>query len=172
MPFQKGHGYIGGGIKKGQKFINSGQFKKGSIPYNTGKHHSEETKRKISKSKKGIYPSEETIKKLKECHKGEKSYLWKGGISKVKGYHSIYGKRYRVRKFNAEGSHTQGEWENLKIQYGYKCPMCERIEPQIKLTEDHIIPLSKGGSDFIENIQPLCQSCNSKKYNKIINSLK
>jgi len=76
--------------------------------------------------------------------------------------------RYRARKIQAEGSHTFGEWELLKIQYGYICPACGKPEPKIKLTEDHIIPLSKGGSDYIENIQPLCISCNVRKHTKTI----
>jgi len=36
------------------------------------------------------------------------------------------------------------------------------------LTIDHIVPVSKGGITTDENLQTLCNSCNSKKHNKII----
>lgn len=76
--------------------------------------------------------------------------------------------RRRMLKLNVVGSHTSGEWELLKKQYGLTCPCCGKTEPTVKLTKDHIIPLTRGGSDYIENIQPLCQSCNSKKGNRVI----
>lgn len=100
--------------------------------------------------------------------KGDNNWQWKGGVSKDKTYVSWLKNQYHTRKRKAEGSHTWGEWENLKKQYGFKCPMCLRKEPEIKLTEDHVIPLSKGGSNYIENIQPLCGSCNCKKSSKLI----
>ena len=109
----------------------------------------------------------------KEKMVGMAKKRWDGHIKVKKKYKYPEKKRftnmrYKARKINAEGSHTFGEWEHLKKQYGYICPMCGKNEPEIKLTEDHIIPLSKGGSDNIENIQPLCVSCNTKKYTKII----
>ena len=113
----------------------------------------------------GIKKSEETKKKMSIARSGDKNSFWKGGISVFKTH---YSELRRARENNAIGSHTQGEWETLKIQYGFKCPCCKKVEPEIKLTRDHIIPLTKGGSHFIENIQPLCKSCNCRKHNKII----
>lgn len=72
-------------------------------------------------------------------------------------------RRY-ARERGSIGSHTLKEWENLKNTFNNKCAFCGE---KTKLTKDHIIPLSKGGTDFIENIQPLCKNCNSKKHNKL-----
>lgn len=100
--------------------------------------------------------------------KGQIPHNYKGGISKTKEYINFYKSRYKFIKRNATGIHTFEDWENLKAQYNWACPCCHKSEPEIKLTQDHIIPLSKGGSDNIENIQPLCVSCNSHKHAKLI----
>lgn len=71
-------------------------------------------------------------------------------------------RRY-AREKGAEGSHTLKEWQELKKKFNYKCAICGEKK---LLTKDHIKPLSKGGTDYIENIQPLCRNCNSKKNNK------
>ncbi len=72
-------------------------------------------------------------------------------------------RRY-AREKGAVGSHTLEEWNNLKKKFHNKCAFCFEEK---KLTKDHIMPLSEGGSDYIENIQPLCKSCNSRKWKSI-----
>jgi len=126
----------------------------------------------------------ERAKKYREKHKEQIAKYQKDRREDNKHYYQQYeeGRKYlswriaqrryhgacrRVRKLNADGFHTIGEWELLKKQYSYICPSCGRKEPNIRLSEDHIIPLSKGGCDDIENIQPLCRDCNSRKHTKV-----
>lgn len=69
----------------------------------------------------------------------------------------------RARKRGNGGKFTLQEWEALKTQYDYRCLRCDKQEPEITLTVDHVIPVSQGGSNAITNIQPLCKTCNSSK---------
>ena len=78
---------------------------------------------------------------------------------KTKAKHS----RRRTAKTKAGGAFTAAEWNALCKQYHYKCLRCNRRR---KLTADHVIPVSKGGTSNISNIQPLCLSCNSIKGTK------
>jgi hypothetical protein len=43
---------------------------------------------------------------------------------------------------------------------GCQCKVCGSIE---SLTLDHVLPLSRGGTDEPDNLQILCRSCNSRK---------
>jgi 5-methylcytosine-specific restriction endonuclease McrA len=72
-------------------------------------------------------------------------------------------KHYALKR-NAEGSHSLQEWKDLKLKYWNRCAFCRQNKP---LSKDHIIPLTKGGANYISNIQPLCKNCNSKKSNKL-----
>lgn len=71
--------------------------------------------------------------------------------------------RRRAREHAAPGAHTIAEWLALKSRYDYTCLRCERREPEVELTRDHIVSLEAGGSDDIGNIQPLCRACNGAK---------
>lgn len=72
--------------------------------------------------------------------------------------------RRRALKMQADGDFSPQEWLDLKRRYNFTCLCCGKKEPEIRLTADHVIPLTGGGTNSIDNIQPLCFSCNSQKY--------
>lgn len=73
-------------------------------------------------------------------------------------------RRHRNKKLSLPGSHTDKEFIELCAKYGNRCLCCGRTD--LKLTEDHIIPITwEGSTDNIDNIQPLCSRCNAKKGN-------
>lgn len=132
---------------------------KGKVAWNKGRTWPKETREKISltNKSKGIEPE------VKFVGFGEDHPRWKGGYENDLANN----RRRRAIKRGAEGSHTLQDWEKLKELNNFTCVICERFEPEVKLTEDHIVPLSKGGVDSIDNIQPLCRSCNARKGNRI-----
>lgn len=73
-------------------------------------------------------------------------------------------RRLRIRLSHLDGKkHTLKQAIELINSVNGVCALCgEDKTPSI----DHIIPISKGGSDDLSNLQVLCSSCNSKKGNK------
>ena len=61
-----------------------------------------------------------------------------------------------------------GEWLLVKRLAGHRCVSCGKPEAVAKLTLDHVLPVSKGGSDRVENVQPLCEECNLRKADRAI----
>ena len=63
---------------------------------------------------------------------------------------------------------ARGIWDRQSKEVGgrvfardnYKCVRCGSGE---KLTVDHVVPMVRGGTNDIDNLQTLCKSCNSKK---------
>ena len=77
--------------------------------------------------------------------------------------HQTTSNKYRRILSKAEGSYTVEEWLSLCAEYENRCLCCKEVKP---LEGDHVIPVSKGGTNSIDNIQPLCHSCNTSKGNR------
>lgn len=60
---------------------------------------------------------------------------------------------------------TSTEWLAILAEANGHCAYCGK---ESKLTLDHIIPLSKGGTHSKNNVVPACYHCNSSKGNKTL----
>lgn len=120
----------------------------------------------IDREKRRIYDAKWHSENKERCSEVSKIYRQteRGIIAKRARAHNR-----RARKRGVVGTHTVEELhQQLKRQKG-KCYYCH-----VKLGKgrdswngDHIIPLSKGGTNYISNIVISCPSCNFKKGTKL-----
>lgn len=95
-------------------------------------------------------------------------------IKKHPEYKAAINHRRHAQKMGNGGTWTAAEWMTLKRQLGFRCVGCRLPEIKLwclrrRLVPDHIVPLTKGGLNVIENLQPLCHGtggCNNKKGSK------
>lgn len=74
----------------------------------------------------------------------------------------LYENRRRAKKTGAGGHHTLQQIKEMLLKQACKCINClANISKKYEI--DHIQPISKGGSNWISNIQLLCPLCNHKK---------
>ena len=61
------------------------------------------------------------------------------------------------------GTHTPNEWYAKCRAMKWRCAYCERYCVGWMLEKDHVIPISRGGSDGIDNVVVACYPCNRGK---------
>ena len=71
--------------------------------------------------------------------------------------------RRRAKWHGAPGRVTVSEFWKKCDTLLWTCHYCGCVLDRTTATMDHVVPLSKGGTNFLDNILPACRSCNSKK---------
>lgn len=92
-----------------------------------------------------------------------RSKLWgEENPEKVKAAKANNRRKRRAARHASRGSFTAEEFAELCERYGDRCLRCGDTEAALEA--DHVVPLTRGGSDDIGNIQPLCGRCNRSKF--------
>jgi len=80
---------------------------------------------------------------------------------------AVYRLRHAARKRSAAGSHTDMDITILYINQNGKCIYCGCVLGK-KYHVDHVVPLSRGGSNDFDNLALACPHCNSSKGAKLL----
>lgn len=114
-----------------------------------------------NKEKKAAY---DIVRRAKlRDHQSEYMKLWKKNFPEKK---SACDRNRRAQKRQAEGKHTGIEIKLLFSQQRGLCVYCAK-DLTGDYHADHIVPLSRGGTNWIRNIQLLCPKCNMRKHDKM-----
>ncbi len=69
----------------------------------------------------------------------------------------------QARRAGAEGQVTAKQWLRLLKRHRFRCFYCGVVLTLKNRTLDHKIPLSRGGTNTINNVVPACRPCNNRK---------
>lgn len=115
-----------------------------------------------------LYSNDRVISNL-----GSENFVFRGGINALSGKQSIIevGSILLTRgrsKLYQQGDEFVPHLTNRALfrRDGHLCLYCGEQFKHALLTRDHIIPMSRGGSDCWENVVTACFRCNNQKGNR------
>jgi len=89
-----------------------------------------------------------------------KSQAQNGGLAKwASGSPDKRKRSERLSAAREKATHSRQEWEAMLFAF----PTCVRCGSGEQIVKDHIVPIYQGGTDGIDNLQPLCMKCNVSK---------
>ena len=118
--------------------------------------------------------NKQSYQKHRQARAAKKSEMSRNNRARQREYETRYRREHpekikaksdRRRAHHAQApinDFTLAQWQEIKAAYGHTCAYCGR--KMQRLSQDHITPLSKGGTHTASNIVPACQSCNSQKH--------
>lgn len=97
-----------------------------------------------------------------EAHKEERAVWYLDYIKRRRDVAYAIKARYKARKAQLPATLTPQDWQDIKDGFDHRCVYCNR--QMHRLTQEHIVPVTKGGGYTPDNIVPACGSCNSRKH--------
>jgi 5-methylcytosine-specific restriction endonuclease McrA len=127
-------------------------------------------KREADRAKKWRKDNPDKLKKLNRDYVAKnrdalavkRKRYWAENHDKV----MILVKRRKARLRGAQiAPFTARQWADRLAEFNHRCAYCWAIE---KMTQDHVIPIIRGGRHSIDNIVPACERCNYRKGKKTL----
>jgi 5-methylcytosine-specific restriction endonuclease McrA len=113
------------------------------------------------RSKRWYYANRERSKAYRKLHYNKE---WN---DKHREQIRAHTRNRRAKEQNAIGTHKPKDIENIYLSQDGKCKYCDKPVGN-KFHVDHIVPISRGGTNYPNNLVITCQSCNDSKGNKFL----
>jgi len=84
-------------------------------------------------------------------------------LSRAKEKVIFVNKKEQFDQTNKRHSFSEFEKQSIASSFDYKCANCHTDLVDREFDIDHKTPISKGGKNSVENLQPLCKSCHKIK---------
>lgn len=72
----------------------------------------------------------------------------------------------RAKRKAAQETHTGADIQAILDGQQYKCVSCKVCLREFGYHVDHVVPIARGGTNWPDNLQALCPTCNMEKHTK------